>query len=68
MTITPIPSVSGPYQPDSRYAVLRLAVTLALMATGAAGMYVVAVVLPQVQAEFQVSRGDASPAMDRVGF
>jgi MFS family permease len=37
-------------------------VTLALMATGAAGMYVVAVVLPQVQAEFQVSRGDASLA------
>jgi MFS family permease len=37
-------------------------VTLALMATGAAGMYVVAVVLPQVQAEFQVSRGDAALA------
>ncbi|MDQ2988650.1 MAG: MFS transporter, partial [Pseudomonadota bacterium] len=41
---------------------LRLMVTLALMATGAAGMYVVAVVLPQVQAEFKVSRGDASLA------
>jgi MFS family permease len=53
---------TGPYQPDSRYATLRLMVTLVLMATGAAGMYVVAVVLPQVQAEFQVSRGDASLA------
>jgi MFS family permease len=52
----------GPHQPDSRYATMRLLVTLALMATGAAGMYVVAVVLPQVQAEFQVSRGDASLA------
>jgi MFS family permease len=41
---------------------LRLMVTLALMATGAAGMYVVAVVLPQVQTEFRVSRGDASLA------
>jgi MFS family permease len=62
MTSTPIPPVPGTYQPDSRYAVLRLVVTLALMATGAAGMYVVAVVLPQVQAEFQVSRGEASLA------
>lgn len=62
MTTTSIPPVLGPYQPDSHYAVLRLLVTLALMATGAAGMYVVAVVLPQVQAEFQVSRGDASLA------
>lgn len=59
MIATPTP---GPYQPDSRYATLRLMVTLALMATGAAGMYVVAVVLPQVQAEFEVSRGDASLA------
>ena len=62
MTTTRTPTGPGPYQPDSRYAVLRLTVTLALMATGAAGMYVVAVVLPQVQAEFQVSRGDASLA------
>lgn len=45
---------------DSRYAVMRLLVTLALMTVGACGMYVVAVVLPAVQAEFGVSRGDAS--------
>lgn len=50
------------HQPDSRYAAMRLMVTLALMAIGAAGMYVVAVVLPLVQAEFGVSRGDASLA------
>ena len=50
------------HQPDSRYATMRLMVTLALMAIGAAGMYVVAVVLPLVQAEFGVSRGDASLA------
>ena len=49
-------------QPDSPYAAMRLMVTLALMAIGAAGMYVVAVVLPLVQAEFGVSRGDASLA------
>src|SRR6476660_4420293 len=62
MTVMPPLTGHGPYQPDSRYAVLRLMVTLALMATGAAGMYVVAVVLPQVQDEFGVSRGDASLA------
>lgn len=45
---------------DSRYAVMRLMVTLALMTVGACGMYVVAVVLPAVQAEFSVTRADAS--------
>ena len=38
--------------PDSRYAAFRLVVTLALMTIGSSGMYVVAVVLPAVQAEF----------------
>ena len=45
---------------DSRYAWIRLAVTLALMTIGSSAMYVVAVVLPAVQAEFGVQRGDAS--------
>ena len=49
-----------PPQPDSRYAVMRLAVALVLMTVGASGMYVVAVVLPAVQAEFGVARADAS--------
>ena len=47
-------------QPDSRHAVLRLLVALVLMTVGASGMYVVAVVLPAVQAEFGVTRADAS--------
>jgi len=47
-------------QPDSRYAVMRLAVALLLMTVGASGMYVVAVVLPVVQADFGVARADAS--------
>jgi MFS family permease len=46
--------------PDSRYAVMRLIVTLALMTVGSSGMYVIAVVLSAVQAEFGVSRADAS--------
>jgi len=45
---------------DSRYAWARLAATLALMTIGSAAMYVVAVVLPAVQAEFGVARADAS--------
>jgi MFS family permease len=47
-------------QPDSRYAAMRLLVALLLMTVGASGMYVVAVVLPAVQAEFGVARADAS--------
>ena len=45
---------------DSRYAWSRLVVTLALMTIGSSAMYVVAVVLPAVQAEFGVARADAS--------
>jgi MFS family permease len=45
---------------DSRYAWARLFATLALMTIGSAGMYVVSVVLPAVQAEFGVARADAS--------
>ena len=45
---------------DSRYALMRLLVTLALMTVGSAGMYVVSVMLPTVQAEFGVARADAS--------
>jgi MFS family permease len=46
--------------PDSRQAWLRLALTLALMTIGSGAMYVIAVVLPAVQAEFGVARADAS--------
>src|SRR5206468_13097280 len=46
--------------PDSRYAAMRLAVALALMTIGSNAMYVIAVVLPAVQAEFGVARADAS--------
>jgi MFS family permease len=46
--------------PDSRYAWTRLAIALALMTIGSGAMYVIAVVLPAVQAEFGVARADAS--------
>jgi len=48
------------YGPDSRYAWLRLCVTLTLMTLGASGMYIVSVGLPAIQAEFGVDRSDAS--------
>jgi len=48
------------HEADSRYAWMRLMVTLALMTIGSGSMYVVAVVLPPVQAEFGVARADAS--------
>ena len=47
-------------QPDTRQAWWRLFATLVLMTIGSAGMYVVSVMLPAVQAEFGVSRSDAS--------
>ena len=55
---------------DSPYAAMRLVVTLGLMTVGASGMYVVAVVLPAVQAEFGVARADASMpyTMLMIGF
>jgi MFS family permease len=48
------------HQADSRHAWQRLAVVLALMTIGSGAMYVIAVVLPAVQAEFGVARADAS--------
>ena len=45
---------------ESAYAWLRLLVSLALMTIGGVGMYSITVVLPQIQKEFAVARGDAS--------
>ena len=45
---------------DSRYAVARLAVAVAIMTLGSSSMYVIPVVLPSVQAEFGVARAEAS--------
>jgi len=45
---------------ESPYAWMRLAVSLLLMTIGGSGMYSVTVVLPRIQSEFGVARGDAS--------
>ena len=56
----PVAKGGSAHAADSRYAFGRLMVSLALMTLGGAGMYVVVVVLPSVQAEFGVDRADAS--------
>ncbi len=55
---------------ESAYAWLRLMVSLALMTLGGVGMYSVTVVLPRIQSEFAVARGDASLpyTMTMIGF
>jgi MFS family permease len=55
---------------DSPAAWLRLLASVALMVLGGCGMYVVVVVLPTVQAEFGVARGEASLpyTLTMVGF
>lgn len=55
---------------DSRYSWFRLAVSLALATVGNVGMWVIVVILPAVQAEFQVDRAGASLpyTMTMVGF
>lgn len=59
MQILP-PRLPSLHQPDSRYAMWRLFVTLLLMTVGSSGMYVVSVVLPAVQADFGIDRAQAS--------
>jgi MFS family permease len=51
---------AAPSEPESTYAWLRLAASLALMTISGVGMYAAAVALPAIQAEFGVSRSDAS--------
>lgn len=55
---------------ESPYAWTRLVISLLLMTIGGSGMYSVTVVLPQIQAEFGVSRSDASLpyTLTMVGF
>ena len=47
-------------EPESPYAWLRLSAALALMTLGGSGMYAISVALAPVQAEFGITRADAS--------
>lgn len=55
---------------ESAYAWLRLTVSLALMTIGGVAMYSVTVVLPLLQANFNIDRGTASFAytLTMIGF
>ena len=55
---------------ESPYAWLRLATSLLLMTIGGSGMYAITVVLPRMQQDFGVARGDASLAytFTMIGF
>ena len=54
------PVLASADENESAYAWFRLLVSLALMTIGGVGMYSITVVLPQIQREFSVARGDAS--------
>ena len=60
MQAAPEPAAKTAPQPDSAQAWWRLLATLLLMTIGSAGMYVVSVMLPAVQADFGISRAEAS--------
>ncbi|MEQ9257833.1 MAG: MFS transporter [Roseovarius sp.] len=45
---------------DSRYAWIRLAISLAIATVGNVGMWAIIIVMPAMQAEFGVERADAS--------
>lgn len=68
-TVRPMSHAALP-QPDSPQAWRRLLVTLVLMTIGSAGMYVVSVMLPSVQAEFGATRAEASLpyTLQMIGF
>ena len=51
--------MSSPHA-ESSYAWFRLAIALALMTLGGAGMYSMAVALPPLQVDFGIARGEAS--------
>lgn len=55
---------------DSRYSWLRLGISLVIATVGNVGMWSIIVIMPAVQAEFGVSRGDASLpyALTMLGF
>lgn len=61
---------STPRDIESPYAWARLCASLLLMTIGGSGMYTISVVLPRIQAEFGVTRGDASLpyTLSMIGF
>ncbi|AMO22525.1 MFS transporter [Ramlibacter solisilvae] len=67
---SPAAAPADPRLIDSRQAALRLLVVLGVSTLGNSGMYVLSVVLPAIQADFGVDRGQASfpYALTMIGF
>src|SRR5262245_24030061 len=67
---SPAAAPADPSLIDSRQAALRLLVVLGVSTLGNSGMYVLSVVLPAIQADFGVDRGQASLpyALTMIGF
>ena len=63
-------STANPRDIESPYAWARLCASLLLMTIGGSGVYTISVVLPRIQAEFGVTRGDASLpyTLSMIGF
>ena len=59
-SMTTASPAADPYAPDSRYAYIRLGLSLLIATLMGVGMWAVIVVLPEVQAEFGVDRAAAS--------
>ena len=53
-------TTTSAYTPDSRYAWIRLIISLVLAVVGGIGLWLAVVVLPTIQAEFGVDRAGAS--------
>ena len=53
-------TAAAAYTPDSRYAWLRLFISLVLAVVGGIGLWLAVVVIPTIQAEFGVDRAGAS--------
>jgi MFS family permease len=53
-------SAAVAYMPDSRYAWIRLSVSLLLAVVGGIGLWLAVVVIPTIQAEFGIDRAGAS--------
>ena len=63
-------STANPRDIESPYAWARLCASLLLMTIGGSGIYTISVVLPRIQADFGVTRGDASLpyTLSMIGF
>lgn len=60
MSARAAPAIAGHYDVDGRYAWYRLGLALTLATIGGIGLWSVVISLPAVEAEFGVTRGDAS--------